>query len=129
MKPEVKDDQIVKVVFTKNPKYKGDLKIRNEKVELNLFPDAKAMGKALDDKKIDMMTRNMSPEQAQDMLTAPKEGIKLTEMPGLAISYLAFNTEDPVVEDKAVRQAVAQVIDAAPSRTRCTAARPSRSTR
>ncbi|MEE1780003.1 ABC transporter substrate-binding protein [[Kitasatospora] papulosa] len=111
MKPEVKDDRIVKVVFTKNPKYKGDLKIRNNKVELNLFPDADAMGKALDDKKIDMMTRTMSPEQAQDLLAEPKEGIKLTEMPGLAISYMAFNTEDPAVEDKAVRQAVAQVID------------------
>ncbi|MGW0793031.1 ABC transporter substrate-binding protein [Streptomyces sp. NPDC002911] len=111
MKPEVEGDQVVKVVFTKNPKYKGDLKIRNEKVELDLFPDAKAMGKALDEKKIDMMTRNMSPEQVQKMLVEPEEGVKLTEMPGLAISYLAFNTEDPAVKNKAVRQAMAQVID------------------
>ncbi|MFJ4843699.1 ABC transporter substrate-binding protein [Streptomyces sp. NPDC088746] len=111
MKPEVKGGQVVKVVFTKNPKYKGDLKIRNEKVELDLFPDAAAMGKALDDKKIDMMTRTMSPEQSQKMLEDPEEGVKLTEMPGLAISYLGFNTEDPVVKNKAVRQAMAQVID------------------
>ncbi|MFI2781794.1 ABC transporter substrate-binding protein [Streptomyces sp. ALB3] len=111
MEPEVKDNQVVKVVFTRNPKYKGDLKINNQKVELDLFPDAEAMGKALDDKKIDMMTRTMSPEQAQTMLAEPEEGVKLTEMPGLAISYLAFNTEDPVVKDKAVRQAMAQVID------------------
>jgi peptide/nickel transport system substrate-binding protein len=111
MKPEVKDDQVVKVVFTKNPKYKGDLKVNNETVELDLFPDAAAMGKALDEKKIDMMTRTMSPEQAQKMLTEPAEDVKLTEMPGLAISYLAFHTEDPAVKDKAVRQAVAQVID------------------
>ncbi|MEU0132291.1 MULTISPECIES: ABC transporter substrate-binding protein [unclassified Streptomyces] len=114
MKPEVKGGKIVKVVFTKNPKYKGDLKINNDKVELASFPDAVAMGKALDDKKIDMMTRTMSPQQSQDMLAKPKEGIKLTEMPGLAISYLAFNTEDPVVKDKAVRQAIAQVIDRGP---------------
>ncbi|MDQ0797320.1 ABC transporter substrate-binding protein [Streptomyces sp. B1I3] len=111
MKPEVKDNQIVKMVFTKNPKYKGDLKVLNDKVELTSFPDAAAMGKALDDEKIDMMTRTMSPEQAQEMLAQPKDGIKLTEMPGLAISYLGFNTEDPLVEDKAVRQAIAQVID------------------
>ncbi|MFC8229619.1 ABC transporter substrate-binding protein [Streptomyces sp. NPDC057287] len=114
MEPEVENDQVVKVVFTKNPKYKGDLKIKNEKVELDLFPDAAAMGKALDDKKIDMMTRTMSPEQSQQMLEQPKEGVKLTEMPGLAISYLAFNTEDPLVKDKAVRQAMAQVIDRGP---------------
>lgn len=111
MKPEVKNDQVVKVVFTKNPRYKGDLKVMNDKVELDLFPDATAMGKALDDKKIDMMTRTMSPEQAQQMLEKPKDDIKLTEMPGLAISYLGFDTEDPAVKNKAVRQAMAQIID------------------
>ncbi|MEU4263690.1 ABC transporter substrate-binding protein [Streptomyces argenteolus] len=111
MKPEVKDSQLVKIVFTKNPTYKGDLKILNETVELDLYPDAVAMGKALEDEKIDMMTRTMSPEQAQQMLVEPVDGIKLTEMPGLAISYLAFNTDDPAVKDKAVRQAMAQIID------------------
>ncbi|MFD5036749.1 ABC transporter substrate-binding protein [Streptomyces sp. NPDC058377] len=111
MKPEVKNNQIVKVVFTRNPKYKGDLKISNEKVELDLFPDAAAMGKALDAKKIDMMTRTMSPEQAQKMIAEPVDGFKLTEIPGLAISYLAFNTDDPTVKDKAVRQAMAQIVD------------------
>ncbi|WP_392669210.1 ABC transporter substrate-binding protein [Streptomyces sp. LN785] len=111
MKPEIVDHQVSKIVFTKNPKYKGDLRVVNDKVELDLFPDAAAMGKALDDQKIDMMTRTMSPEQAQQMLEKPKSGIKLTEMPGLAISYLGFDTTDPAVKDKAVRQAVAQVID------------------
>ena len=111
MKPEVRNDQVVKVVFTRNPRYKGDLKVLNDKVELDLFPDAKAMGKALDAQKIDMMTRTMSPEQAQQMLEQPKDGIELTEMPGLAISYLAFDTTDPAVKSKAVRQAIAQVVD------------------
>ncbi|MFD0026433.1 ABC transporter substrate-binding protein [Streptomyces sp. NPDC058382] len=111
MKPEVKNDQVVKVVFTRNPHYKGDLKVQNDKVELDLFPDAAAMGKALDDKKIDMMTRTMSPKQSQRMLENPQDGIKLTEMPGLAISYLGFDTDDPAVRNKAVRQAMAQIID------------------
>lgn len=69
------------------------------------------MGKALDDKKVDMMTRTMSPEQAGQMLVEPKEGVKLTEMPGLAIRYLGFDTNAPSVKNKAVRQAVARVID------------------
>ncbi|MEV0786117.1 ABC transporter substrate-binding protein [Streptomyces sp. NPDC050423] len=111
MRPEVKNDQVVKVVFTKNPRYKGDLKVHNDRVELDLFPDATAMGRALDEKKIDMMTRTMSPKQLQKMLEHPKDGIKLTEMPGLAISYLGFDTDDPAVRNKAVRQAIAQVID------------------
>lgn len=111
MKPEVEHNQIVKVHFTRNPHYKGDLKVRNEKVELDVFPDPTAMGKALDNKKIDMMARTMSPEQSQQMLVEPEDGIKLTEMPGLAIHFLGFNTDDPAVKKKAVRQAMAQVVD------------------
>ncbi|TWG02051.1 ABC transporter substrate-binding protein [Streptomyces brevispora] len=111
MEPEVKNDQVVKVAFTRNPRYKGDLKVLNEKVELDLFPDATAMGKALAEKKIDLMTRSMSPKQSQKMLENPQDGVKLTEMPGLAISYLGFDTDDPAVKNKAVRQAMAQVID------------------
>ncbi|MGC5346621.1 ABC transporter substrate-binding protein [Streptomyces sp. DT24] len=111
MKPEVRNNKVVKITFTRNPGYKGDLKIRNDKVELRLFPDAAAMGKALDAKEIDMMTRTMSPERAQKMLAKPQEGLKLTEMPGLAISYLAFNTNDPAVKNKAVRRAMAEIVD------------------
>ncbi|MEV1048760.1 ABC transporter substrate-binding protein [Streptomyces sp. NPDC049916] len=110
MKPEVKDGRVVKINFSRNPSYKGELKVLNEKVEMDLFPDSEAMGKALDEKKIHVMTRAMSPEQARDLLVNPQEGVELTEMPGLAIRYLAFNTKDPVV-NKAVRQAMAQIID------------------
>ncbi|MFD8828367.1 ABC transporter substrate-binding protein [Streptomyces sp. NPDC059605] len=111
MKPEVEHDKVVKVVFTRNPLYRGDLKVRNEEVELALLPDAKAMEKAFDSKKIDMMTRTMTPEQAQRMLEKPEEGVKLTEMPGLAIRYLGFDTDDETVKSRAVRQAMAQVVD------------------
>ncbi|MEV0092987.1 ABC transporter substrate-binding protein [Streptomyces sp. NPDC050738] len=111
LKTETKGDQVVKAVFTKNPNYKGDLKIENDKVELRSFPDADAMGKALKSGDIDMMTRTMSPEQIQQMSTAPEQGINLVELPGLEIRYLAFNTNDPSVKNKAVRQAMAQVID------------------
>ncbi|MFF2407985.1 ABC transporter substrate-binding protein [Streptomyces sp. NPDC058092] len=111
MKPEVEHHRVVKVLFTRNPYYKGDLKVRNDEVELDLFPDAKAMGKALDGKKIDMMTRTMSPEQSRRLLENPESGIKLTEMPGLAVRFLGFDTKDPAVKNKAVRQAMAQVID------------------
>ncbi|MFB7916348.1 ABC transporter substrate-binding protein [Streptomyces sp. NPDC056061] len=111
MKAEVEHQQVVKVVFTRNPRYKGGLTIRNDTVELDLFPDSKAMGKALDDKKIDMMTRTMSPEQSRHLLQHPKNGIRLTELPGLAIRYLGFDTDDPVVGNKAVRRAMAQVVD------------------
>ncbi|MEU0273209.1 ABC transporter substrate-binding protein [Streptomyces sp. NPDC006307] len=111
MRAEVRDDQVTKIVFTRNEHYKGDIKLRNDRVELRSFDDSAAMGDALQAGSIDMMTRTMSPEQIKDLAEHSKEGIELREMPGLEIRYLAFNTQDASVQDKAVRQAVAAVVD------------------
>ncbi|MEV8527696.1 ABC transporter substrate-binding protein [Streptomyces sp. NPDC052000] len=111
LKAEVKGDQAVKFTFTKNPNYKGDLKLSNDKVELRSFPSAEAMGVALDKGDIDLMTRAMTPAQIQQMTVSPSKDINLVEMPGLEIRYLGFNTDDPSVKNKAVRQAMAQAID------------------
>ncbi|QNP62467.1 ABC transporter substrate-binding protein [Streptomyces genisteinicus] len=111
MQTETEGDKITKVVFSKNDEYKGDIKLHNDKVELRSFADAAAMGKALEAGDIDVMTRAMSPEQIRDLSENPKEGITLTEVPGLEIRYLAFDTTDPSVKNKAVRQAMAAVVD------------------
>ncbi|GGU02664.1 ABC transporter substrate-binding protein [Streptomyces violascens] len=112
MKAEVKDgEQAVKFTFTKNSNYKGDVKLANDKVELRSFPTAEAMGTALAKGEIDMMTRAMTPGQIQQMQVSPSKDINLVEMPGLEIRYLGFNTDDPSVKNKAVRQALAQSID------------------
>ncbi|AXG77017.1 ABC transporter substrate-binding protein [Streptomyces paludis] len=111
MKAEVSDNKIVKAVFTRNPLYKGAVKPQNDKVELRPFKDADTMGKALASGGIDVMTRSMSPEQIQNFIEKPDDSIQLTEMPGLEIRYLGFDTEAPSVKEKAVRQAMAYTID------------------
>ncbi|WP_267246236.1 ABC transporter substrate-binding protein [Streptomyces sp. PR69] len=111
MRAETRDDNVVSFVFTKNDKYKGDLKVNNDKVELRSFADSGAMGQALEAGDIDLMTRTMAPGQIKDLKENPKEGIELTEVPGLEIRYLGFNTEAAPVKDKAVRQAIASVVD------------------
>ncbi|MFG2992437.1 ABC transporter substrate-binding protein [Streptomyces sp. NPDC048257] len=111
MKAEVKGNQLVRAVFTKNPHYKGDLKLQNDKVELRTYPDSPAMGKALTDGKIHMVSRTLSPAQIADFTAQPPKGVKLVPMPGLEIRYLGFNTEAPVVKEKAVRQALAAAVD------------------
>lgn len=108
---DVENDQLVSAVFTKNPHYKGSLKVNNDKVELRNFTDADAMGTALDKGDIDLMTRSMSPEQIQKLSADSDDTVDLVEMAGLEIRYLAFNTNDPAVRTKAVRQAMAQVIN------------------
>ncbi|MFD7913297.1 ABC transporter substrate-binding protein [Streptomyces sp. NPDC059752] len=111
MKAEVKGNQLVRAVFTKNPHYKGDLKLQNDKVELRTFTDSPTMGKALTDGKIHMVSRTLSPAQIAEFSAQPPKGVKLVPMPGLEIRYLGFNTEAPVVKDKAVRQALAAAVD------------------
>ncbi|MER8044046.1 ABC transporter substrate-binding protein [Streptomyces sp. NPDC094032] len=111
MKTERDGDKVTKFVFTKNPKYKGDVTLRNDRVELRPFDDSSSMDTALAKDEIDMMARTMSQSQIKDLTEQPKDGIELTEVPGLEIRYLAFNTKAPSVEDKAVRQAMASVVD------------------
>ncbi|MFH8801686.1 ABC transporter substrate-binding protein [Streptomyces sp. NPDC017936] len=112
LKAETDGDEMTRAVFTKNPEYKGTLDVKNDKVELASFADADAMGAALDKGDIDLMTRTMSPEQINKLSDVSKEQNEdLVELSGLEIRYLAFNTDAPVVKTKAVRQAMAQLID------------------
>ncbi|MDT9697536.1 ABC transporter substrate-binding protein [Streptomyces sp. P17] len=110
-KGEEQDGKLVKAVFTKNPSYQGTLKVNNDEVELRSFADADAMSSAIERGDIHLMSRTMSPEQIQRLSTASDSEVDLVEMSGLEIRYLAFNTDAPAVESKAVRQAMAQVVD------------------
>ncbi|MBT3151871.1 peptide-binding protein [Streptomyces sp. CHD11] len=107
----VEDGVMVRATFIKNPHYKGALEVNNDKVEMVSFDDSDAMGEALEKGEIHLMNRSMSPEQIQKLSTATDGEIEVVESPGLEIRYLAFNTEAESVEDKAVRQAMAQVIN------------------
>ncbi len=108
---EVENNAIVSATFTKNPSYKGSVKVNNDKVELRAFADADAMGTAIDNGDIDVMTRTMSPAQIQKLDGGSDEKVDLVDMPGLEIRYLAFNTDASSVKSKAVRQAMAQIIN------------------
>ncbi|MFD5553298.1 ABC transporter substrate-binding protein [Streptomyces sp. NPDC127068] len=111
LKAETENGAVTKAVFTKNDTYKGQHTPKNSKIELRPFADAAAMGAALDAGEVDLMTRTMSPEQIKKLSGGADKSIKLVETPGLEIRYLGFNTNAPVVREKAVRQAMAQVVD------------------
>ncbi|MEO3975353.1 ABC transporter substrate-binding protein [Streptomyces sp. CAU 1734] len=111
MTSESKKGHASKIVFKRNDSYKGGFEHHNSRVELRIYEDAQDMAKALEKGDIDIASREMSPEQVQAMVEQPKKDIELTELPGLFIQFLAFNTDHPSVKDKAVRQAMATVID------------------
>jgi peptide/nickel transport system substrate-binding protein len=111
MKANVKGAEMVDALSTKNPHYKGTWKLNNDNVQLRSFPDAEAMGDALGKGDIDVMTRSMTPEQIRNLSADSKDNIDIVETPGLEIRYLGFNTDAPSVKDKAVREAMAQIVN------------------
>ncbi|WP_225845715.1 ABC transporter substrate-binding protein [Streptomyces sp. HPF1205] len=97
--------------FTRNPHYRGLLKLNNSSVRLRLFDDSAKMEAALKSGAIDVMTRQLAPNQISALLDGGDQNIKLTEAPGGEARYLFLNTAAPGLRSKAVRQAIAQVID------------------
>ncbi|MFF4834391.1 ABC transporter substrate-binding protein [Streptomyces sp. NPDC001315] len=108
---ETKNNVMVKGVFTKNPNYKGVLKVNNDKVEMVYYADATALGTALDKGDVDIVTRGMTPEQIKKLSNNTGGDVDIVELPGLEIRYLGFNTDAPTVKNKAVREAMAQIIN------------------
>ncbi len=111
LKTELAGERVSKAVFTKNPEYKGGVTAKNDKVEMRFFKDSDGMEKALRKGDIDLMNRGLSPDQIKGLENARDKHIALQEMPGQEIRYLAFNTKDPAVSDRAVRQAMAQLVN------------------
>ncbi|MYW65201.1 peptide-binding protein [Streptomyces sp. SID8379] len=111
LQTEVKNDKVVKATFTKNPRYKGTLTAKSDKVELRPMASAEAMETALEKGDIDVMSRTLSPDQIAKYSAKEPEGINFVETQGLETNFLGFALDDGDVGNKAVRQAVAQVVD------------------
>ncbi|WEH26562.1 ABC transporter substrate-binding protein [Streptomyces sp. AM 3-1-1] len=110
LKAETNSKAMTKVQFTKNPKYKGSLTVKNNRVDLVSYAGAPALGDALEAGKIDVMTGKFDPSQVETLLDNPPEHIQFMEMPGLETHYIIFDTSNPATT-KPVRQAVAQLVD------------------
>ncbi|WP_031188101.1 ABC transporter substrate-binding protein [Streptomyces peucetius] len=111
VKVEHSGERVSKAVFTKNPEYKGGIEVKNSTVEMKFFDDSEGMEKALRKGDIDLMNRSLAPDQIKGLENARDEHVRLQAVPGSEIRYLAFNTDNPSVSDKAVRQAMAQLIN------------------
>ncbi|MET7763618.1 ABC transporter substrate-binding protein [Streptomyces sp. NPDC005393] len=110
-KTEVRGNLLTKVVFTKNPHYKGDTEPKTDKIEMRFFDNASAMEKALAKGDLDVVHRGFSPDQIDKLNKGQVKGVRLFESSGQGIRYLVFNTADPSVKNKAIRQAMAHLVD------------------
>ncbi|MER5946019.1 ABC transporter substrate-binding protein [Streptomyces sp. NPDC001904] len=111
LKTEVENKKVVKAVFTKNPHYKGQFKVKSDTVEMRSMSSAEAMETALEKGDIDVMGRTLTPDQIAKYSSKVPEGVNFVATPGLETNFLGFSLGQGQVGDKAVRQAIAQIVD------------------
>ncbi|MGC0378648.1 ABC transporter substrate-binding protein [Streptomyces sp. SAI-229] len=101
--------------LARNDRYKGFAERRNDAVTIRYFQDSGTMVKALRDDRIDLTYRGLAADDIIDLQgkTSKEEELQLIDGTGTDINYLVFNPKDPWAGKKAVRQAVAQIVDRA----------------
>ncbi|MFI1393980.1 ABC transporter substrate-binding protein [Streptomyces sp. NPDC020681] len=99
--------------LTKNPKYEGFAKRKNEAVTIRYFQDSEVMMGALKKKDIDAIYRGLTAPEVVELESKKPENehLQLVETVGADIRYLVFNSKDPMASKLPVRRAIAQIVD------------------
>ncbi|MEU8528190.1 MULTISPECIES: ABC transporter substrate-binding protein [Streptomyces] len=94
-----------------NPKYKGAINRTGGAVVIKYFKESEQLAEAWETKKVDVTHRQLPPQMVST-LDDTKGDIRLTEADSPEIRNLNFNVRSgSVMSDKAVRRAVAAVVD------------------
>lgn len=88
-------------------------KPKNKGIDLQIYLDNSAnLFNAFRTKAIDVAYQSLQPTQVKKLQEGAKQGLwQVIEAPSTAITYLALNLNSPPLKDKAVRQAIAMLID------------------
>jgi peptide/nickel transport system substrate-binding protein len=97
--------------FKVNKKYKGPVTTKNSQFVLQYFSEASALKQAVKDGTVNAAFRTLSPTDLSDLKKT--SGVQVVEGTGTEKRYLVFDAKVKPSDQKAVRQAVAQVIDRA----------------
>ncbi|MFJ6213570.1 ABC transporter substrate-binding protein [Streptomyces sp. NPDC092296] len=102
------------VRLSANSDYRGSAQLNNNKFTLRYYQAPADLKSALDSGEVDLADNSLDPKDAnkykQDAL-AGSGAFKVVTGDSAETRYMAFNTKDPVVGQKAVRQAIAQLLD------------------
>lgn len=96
-------------VFKKNPNYNGPNVGKTENFIVSYFSEASALKLAIEGGEVDVAYRTLSPTDIESLRSS--EGVKVVDGAGTEIHYLVFNVEKKPVDEVAVRQAIAQLVD------------------
>ncbi|AXI80610.1 ABC transporter substrate-binding protein [Peterkaempfera bronchialis] len=97
-----------------NSSYQGSAKLNNSKFTLRYFSEPAELKAALESGKVDFTDNSLDPKDStkykQEALSGTGK-FKVVTGDSAETRYMVFNAKDPVVGQKAVRQAVAQLLD------------------
>jgi peptide/nickel transport system substrate-binding protein len=101
-----------RAVLSRNPRYSGS-RPRTEQVTVRSLPTSAALKDAVERGAVDVAFRGFSAAEVAQLRAAAGRGLRVLEGPGAEIHYLVFDLARGPVRDRAVRQAVAQLVDRA----------------
>jgi peptide/nickel transport system substrate-binding protein len=96
-------------VLEANDSYDGPRKPSSPQIFVQYFSDPAPLKQAIQSQQVDVAWRTLSPTDLNDLEGA--DGIQVIRGEGSEFRYWVFQLADKTVKDKAVRQAVAQLID------------------
>lgn len=98
--------------FVANPEYKGPRKPKVKQYVLQFFSEESTLKQSIENGKVDIAYGKLSPTTVQALQKdGASKGVEVVQGQGADIRYLTFNVKSKPVDNKAVRQAIAQVID------------------
>jgi peptide/nickel transport system substrate-binding protein len=101
-------------VFKANGGYSGTAQPKNAGVTMRFYNDEDALKKDVTDGTVDFAYRGLATAdiaKIQDASASGKGELEVIEGSGAEVQHLVFNMDDPVTGNKAVRQAIAYIID------------------
>lgn len=98
------DDRLVVKAFSEY--FEG--RPRNNGITLKVVPDDIMRGLELRKRTSDLVVNDLAPDIAYQL---QKDGLRLTQTPGMNYQYLGLNLRDPVLRDIRVRHAIGYAID------------------
>ena len=98
--------------LSRNARYSGPA-AKTKNIVVMYFRQSAALKLALEQGDVDLAFRGFSPAEVATLRTETARGVQVLEGPGSEIHYLVFDVSKAPVNNLAVRQAIAQVIDRA----------------
>ncbi|NYI03973.1 ABC transporter substrate-binding protein [Allostreptomyces psammosilenae] len=98
-------------LFTANPEYRGRAERANDSFLIQYYADESALKQEIENGTVDIAFRSLSPTAIEDLRGQSDSGLTVVEGEGTEIRYTVFNVTTPPADNKAVRQAIAQLVD------------------